>query len=239
MSRYCHVLWVVVFSVVSLVPGGARGQTAPPGCQNDMQCKGDRICVQGQCQSPTSPSKAAGPPARRAAYQGEAFDPGWSMTGAIIGWASLLAVASLGAGSAATSEEDEDVPSLPLGIAATIVGGVMIPISAAGARSASERGLPVLRVFGWISYGLFLANAMSLIVLGVADVDIDYVVPIASTTTLGSFSSMMFAIDGMVAYNASTSNYASSSTPGIAPYVSVTETSDGNRMPTLGMFMRF
>ncbi len=43
------------------VPPPAPTAAAPagPGCTNDMDCKGDRICENGQCVSPPSPTGAA------------------------------------------------------------------------------------------------------------------------------------------------------------------------------------
>jgi hypothetical protein len=58
--------------LVSRFPSGAGGQSAassaasppPPstgaGCSKDTDCKGDRVCVQGQC---ADPKAASGPPA--------------------------------------------------------------------------------------------------------------------------------------------------------------------------------
>ena len=44
-----------------LTPIVQAGAGAGPGCSKDTDCKGDRVCVQGQCADP--PSKIAPPPA--------------------------------------------------------------------------------------------------------------------------------------------------------------------------------
>jgi hypothetical protein len=48
-------------------PAPEAAPPAGPGCTNDMDCKGDRICENGQCVSPPSPTGA--PPADAGASQ--------------------------------------------------------------------------------------------------------------------------------------------------------------------------
>lgn len=182
-----------------MTPVAAQAQQAG-GCQTDVQCKGDRICVRGACQDPGGPSPASpdSPPmiiddGSKSAYS----DPGWTKGAAILSFVGAAAVLGLGGASAATS--DEDIPAIPLGAAATLVGAIVFPIAASGGGSGSERGSIALRIIGWVTYGLTIANAAVLIGLGVADDTLDLSGPIIATTVLGGVSGVSFGIDALIA----------------------------------------
>ncbi|MBN1612817.1 MAG: hypothetical protein JW940_39710 [Polyangiaceae bacterium] len=63
--------------------------------------------------------------------------------------------------------------ALPLGIVATVIGGIMIPVVAMGGASARSdpavEGLPSLRTTSWVGYAAALVDAAVLIGLSLAD----------------------------------------------------------------------
>jgi len=50
--------------IISLTTSTWIGQAASGGCEKDTDCKGDRICVAGQCQAPTRDAPAPSGPTR-------------------------------------------------------------------------------------------------------------------------------------------------------------------------------
>jgi hypothetical protein len=147
-------------------------QTAPPvtppvtaGCTKDTDCKGDRVCVAGACQSPSpapgsvavptvdaypaSPPPAGGAHAvpLGAAYpatpgdapvagEGMHYGGGWAKTAGVLGIVAGATAVSLAAGSAATVSKKDAMPAAPLGGGSAVVVAVMGPLVAAGAASA-------------------------------------------------------------------------------------------------------
>jgi hypothetical protein len=183
-----------LLSVLILAGVLAPGTAAFAQCTKDTDCKGDRVCLAGSCAAPTS----------GAAFGGDSrpFNPrpvrsGWASGAGALGIASGVLVLGLSVGSEFTSS-DELVPSLPLGITATVLLGAMGPVVAGGGASARGdgrvEGLLGLRVGGWVAYGLAMANAVALIGLGVADIS-----PpegqITATGALGMASLVCFSID--------------------------------------------
>jgi hypothetical protein len=61
-------------------------------------------------------------------------------------------------------------------------------------------GIPGLRVAGWITYGLFMGDAVTMIALGAADQDVGPA-PIIGALSLGGFSLIAFAADAMASAN--------------------------------------
>ena len=223
---------------------------AKDGCANDVQCKGDRICVQGSCQDPAAPRSRQSVAVDNGSQSYADGDAGWTIAAGILGLVATGGILGLGGAAAATSEEQ--IPALPLGAAATVLGAVMIPIAAGGARSGSERGPTIVKVFGWITYGLFLANAVGLLALGAAEVDIDYIGPIASTIGFGALSGVLFSVDAFVANARARSSIATTDSVGsaIATFVprhrpkyaialgQVSDT-DAVQVPTVGLMMAY
>ena len=167
-------------------------------CTKDTDCKGDRVCVAGSCAAPTA----------GAAFGGDSrpFTPrpvrsGWASGAGALGIASGVLVLGLAIGSDLNSPGESMVPALPLGIAATVLLGAMGPVVASGGSSARAddrvSGLMGLRITGWVAYGLAMANAISLVGFGVADI-----APpdgqLTATGALGMASLVCFSIDAFV-----------------------------------------
>src|SRR6185369_4008920 len=93
------------------------------------------------------------------------------------------------------------VPSLPLGVTATVLLTASVPIVAASAASArhgnSALGVRALRILGWIAYGCSLAEATTLIGMGAAKVTPPEGI-IISTGLLGTASLGMMSIDALI-----------------------------------------
>ena len=158
---------------------------------------------------------------------------------------SAAAVIGLGSASAATSEATDDTPALAMGGAATLLGAVLYPIAASGGGSGSERGALGLRIVGWVTYGVFLANAAVLLSLGAIDDTTDYTPYIISTTALGGISGIAFGIDAFLAHANSTAvaqvngqvSDVLASTPPPPLSLAIGQVADRNfdRVPTVGL----
>ena len=112
-----------------------------------------------------------------------AADPGWARTAGYLGIATSIVVGGLTVATVATND-DQDT-SLPLGIVATVIGGVMIPVVAMGGASARNNpaveGLPSLRTSSWVGYAAALVDAAVLIGLSLGDA----AAPAAVTASVG------------------------------------------------------
>jgi hypothetical protein len=111
----------------------------------------------------------------------------------------MVPVTALGIAAAMTSEDQ--VPSIPLGASATIIIAAMGPVAFASGRSARRsanvRGSIGLRIAGWITYGVSLLNAFSLIGLGIADVEVEEW-QIALTTVMGDVALALLSADALI-----------------------------------------
>ena len=116
-------------------------------------------------------------------------------TAATVGY--ILTVPLMGLGIAAGLSEDAEV-GIPLGAAATVVGGVGIPLIAGRAKrtrtKAGVDGNPGMRIAGWIGYGLAMGDAVVLIGLSASDVDVPSATTI-SVAALGSLAAVFMALD--------------------------------------------
>jgi len=154
-------------------------------------------------------------------------DPGWANTAGILGVVTAVVVGAMTAGIVAA--EDPDV-GLPVGIAATVVGGIMIPVVAMGAGSArtnpSIEGSSGLRLAGWIAYGFAMADALVLIGLGVAEVEVDVGI-VATVGILGVLSSIGMIIDAFAsASQAEEAGGGYVEGPALEPFLSLTSADD-------------
>jgi hypothetical protein len=152
---------VVTAYVVLMAPFWAHAQ-----CKADVDCKGDRICENGQCVDPRTkkadppPSVVPPPPPPEEKKEQpkeqtkeedgvkvtirDAGDPvedeettaGWALPAGIIGLVSGVGVLGLSIGSALTSDEFSSTPSVPLGIAALVLLAAAGPIVFVGGGSA-------------------------------------------------------------------------------------------------------
>lgn len=169
----------------------APALSAGEPCVDNAGCQGGEYCSGGSCVPMAAPAPLPPP----------APSDGWALGGAIVGFVGIGVTTGLGIPSAITS--DELVPSLPLGVAATVTIGAMAPIAHAGGKSARRgggvRGALGLRIPAWIAYGVSLMDALVLIGLGAAEVDITYAPFIASTVALGDLALAFFAADALVA----------------------------------------
>jgi len=158
----------------------------------------------------------------------------------VYGIVSGLGVLGLAAASEATKEDQ--VPSLPLGVGATVLVAVSGPVTAVGAASARRGGGVVgaqgVRIAGWIGYGLTLLDATTLIFLGLAEVEpIDGI--ILSVGLLGASSLACFSTDAFI--SASQANAAIAAAPPprlkleLTPAIGFMRTPRGALAPTLGM----
>jgi hypothetical protein len=219
----------LVLAVVSglVAPSSARAQ-----CVSDMDCKGNRVCLEGVCQYPIEPAQprsgALAPPCRgrgcasrceppcgrglvcldsgECAYAGEVdlrpttraglrVSTGWAVGGGAIGIVTMGVLAGLVGtvlalfGSNATTY---------IGIVATVVAAVGIPLAEGGAasarRSGEVRGLVGARITGWVLYGLTLVSAVVAIALGLAGGTVGAPVIIAMGA-LGITSALMMTLD--------------------------------------------
>lgn len=218
-------------------------------CKADVDCKGNRICEGGTCVDPNDRA-----PERKVeetddgvtvTYSGRAEAPppvmgastGWALPAGIIGFIGAAAVLSLAVGSELTSEDQ--IPSLPLGAAATVLVAALGPVTFAGAKSARSEtvtGLLGMRIVGWVTYGVSLANALVLLLFGVVEVT-----PpdgyITAVGVLGALSLTSFAIDAVAGYSEASSLAATDS--GWGPSLGFARDSTGHRLPTLGAAARF
>jgi len=168
-------------------------------CTKDTDCKGNRICVNGECVEPlTSTMPESSAPQQPASSQN--MSAGWALPAAVAGFASIAPIMGLAIGAAANSEEP--AISIPLGAAATGLLGAAVPIVAVGGKSAHTGGSGpsrlAFRIPGWIAYGLALADATTMIILGASDVTVPPA-PIVITGVLGSSACALMSVDALVA----------------------------------------
>src|SRR5438132_10256095 len=217
------LLWI---GLVSIAAGEAKAQ-----CKSDIECKGDRICVQSQCvEAPPGAIRRAPVPLSSAA---QVPRDDWANTAAVMGFSSAAVVMALALGSEATRKDQ--IPSLPLGAAATVLLGVMAPVVEIGAgsgRAPGETGSGFgWRLTGWFAYGFAMIDALALIGLGGADVPPPAGV-IALTGVLGTISLVSFGIDGIVSHQDAEARRATAT-------AMVIRLPDGRTSPALGLRATF
>jgi len=172
-------------------------------------------------------------PASKVSFTEKDIKP--AKTAAIIDYAIIAPIMALGAISAFTGDDDL---SFGAGAGATIIAGVGIPISrlfaAKTRRLTGVEGYPVLRVAGWVGYGLTMTDAIAMLALS-QDVDFGAEL-ILSAAILGSLSSALMAIDA-----GKTSHQAQSlqSSINLQPMVGYVRDMEGNRYNTIGLRINF
>ncbi len=181
------------------------GSTAVAQCTKDTDCKGDRVCVSGACVDattelppPPAPAVAPRPDSSPGSSPGLPADGGWAFPAAIIGFVSSGLVLTLALGSEATRQDQ--IPSLPLGILATVTAAAAGPVVFAGGASArsgdAPRGSIGLRITGWVTYGVALALAGALIFTGVLEITAPPGL-ITGVGLLGAGSLVCFSLDAL------------------------------------------
>lgn len=196
---------------------------APPSswaiCEKDADCDDGRLCREGLCMLPAAVDAAAEEPAPTSS--------GWAMGAGVAGLFAAAAVAANGVVSGAST--DNEIMSLPFGVASLAILTITAPIVFAGGKSArvdgQVSGISVLRIFGWILYGVAVGvGGISYAIAGTTD---DALPPeLVYTVTLGGAVGELFmAIDAMVSHTqAKTQNEAllgAADLPSIVPIVSV------------------
>jgi hypothetical protein len=156
-------------------------------------------------------------------------------TGSIINYAMVVPIMALGIISA-SSEESES--AIGFGAAATIVGGIGIPVGALITSKTRAKtgvsGSPGLRIAGWIGYGLTIADAVTMLALSES---VDFTGgPTISVAILGSLSSIFLAIDGTQTANQARSLASAASLQPVVGYVSDLT---GNKFRTIGLRLNF
>jgi hypothetical protein len=151
----------------------------------------------------------------------------------------VLVLPILGLGITSGVIDDSPGLTIPLGVAATLVGAVGIPIVAHMAgktrTNTGVEGNPGLRLAGWIGYGLALSDAVVLIGLALGDVDTSGG-PTYSVAALGSIASIIMAIEASQTSNQAKKLKISSS---IQPTIGTIRDYNGNHYHSVGFRINF
>jgi hypothetical protein len=160
---------------------------------------------------------------------------GRARAGSILNYVLIAPIIGLTAAAVFADDGNEII-----GGVATGIGAVGIPVASiiAGNRmkAAGVRGSPGLRIVGWISYGLYIADAVNLLV-SADDLDDELIIVsgvatlvlgVTSTTFLGLDKSMK-AIQGK----------SKLGTVSLQPTVGYVRYFNGNKYPTMGIRINF
>ncbi len=150
----------------------------------------------------------------------------------------LLTIPILGLGITAGAIEDEPEISLPIGGAATLIAAVGIPLVFHGSnktvRATGVEPNTGLRISSWILYGLTLADALTLIGLGI---EYDTGGPLTWTVAgLGALTSVLFAIDAGQVASAATNL---KNTAQVRPAFNIIHDNVGHTFNTVGLTITF
>ncbi len=182
---------VMVGVALFVTPMDARA-----GCEKDTDCKGDRICVEGEC---VSPGRAG---VNRIPATPPADAGGWALGASITGFISAGVTMGLGTGSAILRGKGEKGPAVGMGVAATVLMGALGPTVNAGSSSARDGttvgGSLGLRVTGWVLYGITLASSVSFMVMGLGFEKPPHPAQLGVTGGLGGLSLTFFSIDALI-----------------------------------------
>jgi hypothetical protein len=194
-----------------VVSGPAENPAAAPqsGAACYPACRTGFTCSQGACISLCNPACAAGQTcsatgecvtsAAAAPPVGEA-DAGWAQEAAIVGYVLTPVTVGVGIAGAAT----EGGAGIGLGATTTVLVGAGVPIISAGGASARNHpdvtGSRTLRITSWISYGLCLGDALTMIGLGLADADVA-VAPRYIAVGLGALTLSTMTLDAAMSAN--------------------------------------
>ncbi|HUI93764.1 MAG TPA: hypothetical protein VLX68_16095 [Chitinivibrionales bacterium] len=190
---------VRLFGMYAIMAGIIIIRSSSGQCTKDTDCKGDRVCVDGECVEPQK-SKTEGSSASEPEKTGKTGNPGWAFGAAITGYACAPVILGLGIASAATTGSDA---SLPLGVSAFSVGVATFPVTAVGGASArmnsGARGVLGLRIPGYIAYGLALVNGGVLIAFSIANTNVTIpAAPIVTCAALGTAGCVLMSTDALI-----------------------------------------
>jgi hypothetical protein len=157
----------LVARVAALLAAATLPLAAAAQCKSDVDCKGNRICVRGECvdaaPAPVPPTAApTAIPVYRLAQPMDAPDAGWGRTGGYVGL--LGGAATLGLALVAEGMNGDGKDATALGGLAIALGSFSAAM--AGLGSSSVRGVEhstALRVVGWVAFGLALGDAVVLV----------------------------------------------------------------------------
>lgn len=218
-------------------------------------CAANEVCTpRGACVSMCNPPCAAG---QRCTPQGacmggvaggallgatEPASPGWARKAGKLGIGTAVLLALAGAGIVIA--DDPDV-GLAIGIPATLLGGIMIPVVGAGGSSARKRGSgvvgsPGLHRAGYVIYAIALTDAA--VLLGFAFADDPLPAPVsASVALLGSASAICLSIDARKSASQAEALQAAGQAAivPVVPTVSFARDADDKPTPTVGVSVRF
>jgi hypothetical protein len=161
-------------------PAGECVSRCNPACDPGQTCTAAGECTGGATASPIAVVEGAG-----------VIRPATARSAGILGIATAVVVGGL---TTAIVINDDDDLGIPLGIAATAIGGVGIPLVAMRASSAragnAAMGAPGMRLTGWVIYGLAMTDAV--VLLGIAMSDGDVPAPLAGSVGLLGVTSAVF-----------------------------------------------
>jgi hypothetical protein len=145
-------------------------------CYSDSDCKGDRVCVRGECEDPLPAVESH----RRVEQRDLRFavrKRGGAFRAMTLGWLSFGVGAGLGIGAIATGAAGvETAIPVSLGGAGILCFAISGPLAAAGGTAARRGGERLrlsasgagLRTTGWIFYGVGLGGAVAAVLVGAA-----------------------------------------------------------------------
>ena len=197
-------------------PGTQPPSAQPPGAQPDMM--------------PVQPQ----PPPQ------EQVSAGWAHGAGIIGYASAGLIAALTVTIVVENSPDTADTARGLGALTVLYAGVALPVVAIGGHSARHhhlvRGLPGLRIAGWVGYGLSLGDAIVLLALSFDNTISN--AQIVSVGFLAALSSLAFGLDANAsAGQAYVVNHMAQ--PTVQPAVTLLRTPDHQTVPALTLTGRF
>lgn len=179
----------------------------------------------------SSPTTSAAP--APAARQGSQQDVTRARSSAVFGY--VISVPILALGIAGSSSEDSGT-GIALGGAATLIGGIGIPIVYGGGHrtriNTGVDGSPGLRIAGWVGYAIAMGDAVYLIALSSAGEDTQGAgTPVA---VLGCASAIFMAADaGKTANQAEEALDHASNKPRL--FIGSMRNPSGKAFPTLGL----
>jgi hypothetical protein len=181
-------------------------------CSKDTDCKGNRICVKGECVELDQTEQKMAP-----VVQPQKINSGASQTSATAqlnidkqsggnaGWSKGAGVSGLVLSTIASSfgvaaVANEGTTAEALGGISLAVLGADVPITAAGGGSARQQfsdGLPALRILSWVTYASTIGCGIGMISTGIANGDVPVGLRIA-TVISEAISGFGMAADAMV-----------------------------------------
>jgi len=183
-----HLACWTVFAALLLCSAAAQA-----GCEKDTDCKGDRICLGGECRAPAP-----------AAFAPQARDvrAGWSKGAGITGLVLAPIVLGLFTAAAVTlpDKNGSAIPAAPLGGAGLVLHIVAGGIAGGGAGSARgvKHNLGLL-ISGWALYGLSILYTALEFAIGYAIAEEPPpAVVVGVGGGLSALSIVLLSVDGIV-----------------------------------------